>query len=104
MDNKFEKVCDHISTINMYTPAVADHIAEIERWIWVIKERVRGIFCTLPYKNLPPLMLIQLLHFVVMWLNNFPLATSISTQFSPRVLIIHHPLDYKKHCNAPFGD
>jgi hypothetical protein len=48
-------------------------------------------------------MLIQLLHFVVMWLNNFPLATGISTQLSPQELIIRHRLDYKKHCKAPFG-
>jgi hypothetical protein len=38
-----------------------------------------------------------------MWLNNLPSATSISTQFSPRELIIGHRLDYKKHCHAPFG-
>jgi hypothetical protein len=38
-----------------------------------------------------------------MWLNNFPLATGISTQFSPRELIIPHRLDYKKHCKALFG-
>jgi hypothetical protein len=103
IDNQFEKIRDHISTIDMNTPAVAEHIAEIERQIRVIKECARGILCTLPYKNLPPLMLIQLLHFVVMWVNNFPLATGISTQFSPQELIICHWLDYKKHCKAPFG-
>jgi hypothetical protein len=75
MDTKFKKVRDHISTIDMNFPAVAEHIAEIKRLIWVIKERARGILCTFPYKNLTPLMLIQLLHFVVMWLNNFPSAT-----------------------------
>jgi hypothetical protein len=103
MDNKFEKVHDHISTIDMNTPAVAEQIAEIERQIRVIKECAHSILCTLPYKNLPPLMLIQLLHFVVMRLNNFPSATGISTQFSPREVIIHHHLDYKKHCKAPIG-
>jgi hypothetical protein len=87
----------------MNTPAAAEHFAEIELWIRGIKEHVHGILCTLHYKNLPPLMLIQLLLVVVMWLNNFPLATGISPQFSPRELIICHCLDYKKHCKAPFG-
>ncbi len=48
-------------------------------------------------------MLIRLLHFVVMWLNKFPLATGISTQFSPREFILCHCLDYNNHCRAPFG-
>jgi len=80
----------------MTTPAAAEHIAEIERWIRVIKDCAHVILCILPYK-------IQLLNFVVMWLNNFPLATGISTQYSPRELILHHCLDYNKHCKAPFG-
>jgi hypothetical protein len=87
----------------MNFPAVSEHLAEIERWIRVIKECLRGILCTLPYKCLPPLILIRLLHFVVMWLNNFLLATGISTQYSPRELILCHRLDYNKHCKASFG-
>ena len=80
----------------MTTPAAAEHIAEIEQWIRVIKEHAHSILCILPYK-------IQLLNFVVMLLNNLPLATGISTQYSPRELILHHCLDYNKHCKAPFG-
>jgi hypothetical protein len=38
-----------------------------------------------------------------MWLNNFPSATGISTQFSPRELILRHRLKYKQHCRTPFG-
>jgi hypothetical protein len=68
----------------MNTPAAAEHVAEIERRIRTIKERCRAIMCTLPYKALPNLIIIQLLHFAVMvWLNNMPSATGISTQFSP---------------------
>jgi hypothetical protein len=53
MDNEFEKVLHHIPKINLNTPVGAKHIGEIERKIWVIKERARGILCTLPYKQLP---------------------------------------------------
>jgi hypothetical protein len=88
MDNEFEKVRHHVSTVDMNTPAAAEHTAEIEWHIRMIKECCRGILCTLPYKALPQQILIHLLHFVVMWLNNFPLATGILSTFSPRELIL----------------
>ena len=88
MDNKFEKVCDHVPMVDMNTPAAAEHVAEIERRVRTIKERRRTIMCTLPYKALPNQILIRLLHFVVMWINNMPSATGISTQYSPRELIL----------------
>jgi hypothetical protein len=82
MDNEFEKNRDYVNaTLN--TPAASEHIGEIERRIRVIKERCRGIICTLPYAKLPRVMLIYLLHHVVMWLNNFPVANGISDRFSP---------------------
>jgi hypothetical protein len=88
MDNEFEKVRDHVPMIDMNTPAAAEHVAEIERRVRTIKERRRTIMCTLPYKALPNQILIRLLHFVVMWINNMPSATGISTQYSPRELIL----------------
>jgi hypothetical protein len=63
IDNEFEKVWDHESEVNMSTPAAR-----------VIKEQAQGIICTLLYKTFPQLMLIHLLHFIVMWLNKFPVA------------------------------
>ena len=49
MDNEFEKVCNHVPHANINIPAASEHIGEIERKIPVIKERSRGIVCTLPY-------------------------------------------------------
>ena len=103
MDNEFEKVRDHILDATMNTPAASEHVGEIERKIRVIKERSRGIICTLPYTRLPQQMLIHLLHHVVMWLNNFPVKGGVSDRFSPRELILRHSLDVKRHCRAPFG-
>ena len=103
MDNEFEKVHQHKPMIDMNTPAAAEHVAEIERRIRTIKERSRAITCTLPYKALPNQILIRLLHFVVMWINNMPSATGISTQYSPRELILRTRLKYKQHCRALFG-
>jgi hypothetical protein len=104
MDNEFEKVRDHVPTVNLNLPVAGEHVAEIERRIRVIKERSCGIINTLPYPHLPQMMLIHLLHFIVMWLNNFPSSTGISSQWSPREIVLPcHSLDYKHHCRAPFG-
>ncbi len=92
MDNEFEKVWDHVPFVDMNTPAVVEHVAEIECCIRMIKECACAILCTLPYKSPPQQILIQLLRFVVMWLNNFPSATGISNQFSPREIILCHCL------------
>jgi len=96
MDNKFEKIKDHVhATLNTHT--ASKHVGEIERRIWVIKERCRGIICTLPYAQIPQIMLIYLLHHVVMWLNNFPAANGISDRFSPLEILQHNKLEVKYH-------
>jgi hypothetical protein len=38
MDNEFEKVRDHLHSITLNLPAAGEHVGEIERRIWVIKE------------------------------------------------------------------
>jgi hypothetical protein len=77
--------------VNMNTP------------ICTIKERCCAITCILPYKALPNQVLIWLLHFVVMWINNMPSASGISTQYSPRELILRMQIKNKQHCRALFG-
>ena len=103
MDNEFEKVRHHLHETTLNIPAAGEHVAEIERRIRVIKERSRGIINTLPYLHFPQIMMINLLHFIVMWLNNFPSNTGISSRWSPREIVLRHRLDYKHHCRAPFG-
>ena len=38
-----------------------------------------------------------------MWLNNFSVKNGVSTQYSPREIILRHKLNFKNHCRAPFG-
>ena len=69
----------------------------------IVKERARSIYNTLPYARLPKMMIIELLYFVVMWMNSFPVVLGVSSQLSPREFILRHKLDAKLHCRAPFG-
>lgn len=48
-------------------------------------------------------MTIELIHFIVLWLNAFPVRSGISTKYSPRELVQRHQLSAKTHCKTPFG-
>jgi hypothetical protein len=103
MDNEFGKIKDHVPMLDLNIPVASDHVGEVERRIRVVKERARGLARTLPYPCLPQQMLIHLIHFVTMWLNNFPTINGVSPDYSPRKIILRHCLSYKRHCCAPFG-
>ena len=94
---------DLLPSVAINTTAAREHVGEIEQKVRVIKERARGTINTLPYLQLPRLMIIELMHFCVMWMNAFPVKSGISEKWSPRELISRHKLDAKLHCKAPFG-
>jgi hypothetical protein len=66
MDVEFEKLRTLLPHMALNTTAAREHVGEIERKIRVVKERARGTFNTLPYKKLPKMMLVELLHFCMM--------------------------------------
>jgi hypothetical protein len=75
---EFEKLKDLLPNIALNTTATQEHVGEIKRKIRVIKERARGMISTLPYKMLPKLVIIKLLHFCLMWMNSFPVKSGVS--------------------------
>ena len=99
MDNEFEKLQPLVPGININTTAAKEHVPEIEHRIRVIKEHARARLNTLPFQ----LILIKLIYHVVLWLNAFPSKSGISETLSPREIVLRHKLDFKKHCQAPFG-
>ncbi len=99
MDMKFEKLKDLLPNIALNTTAAREHVGEIKRKIRVIQERARGTISTLLYKMLPKLVIIELLHFWVMWMNSFPVKSRVSETYSPRELVPRHKLDAKLHCS-----
>ena len=66
MDMEFEKLKTLLPHVALNTTAAHEHVREIEQKIRVIKERARRTFKTLPYKKLPKMMVLELLHFCVM--------------------------------------
>jgi hypothetical protein len=72
MDRKFECLRDNLSGITLNTTAASGHVLEIERQIRVIKERARAIWSTMPFTKVSNRMVVELINFVVFWLNAFP--------------------------------
>ena len=64
MDNEFEKLQNLVPILTINTMAAKEHVPEVERKIWLIKERGRGILNTLQFKKMPRLMLIELVYHV----------------------------------------
>jgi hypothetical protein len=103
MDMEFDKLKNLLAHVALNTTAAREHIGKIERKIREINERARGTINTLPYKKLSRLMVIELLHFCMMWMNSFPVRSGISDKWNPRELVSRHKLDAKLHCRAPSG-
>ena len=103
MDMEFDKVKPLLPHVIVNTSAAREHVGEVERKIRVIKERARACISTLPYKILPKIMIINLMHFCVFWLNMTPTKSSITDRYSPRELICRQRADAKLWCKLPFG-
>ncbi|KAI2500802.1 Reverse transcriptase (RNA-dependent DNA polymerase) [Fragilaria crotonensis] len=107
MDGEFDKdglvgdVAELGITINCV--AAEEHVPEIERHIRTIKERSRSVVSTLPFKQLPARIVIELIHYVVFWLNSFPAQRGISDVLSPRAIVVGSTIDYATHCKIEFG-
>jgi hypothetical protein len=87
IDMEFEKLRTMMPHVALNTMATRKHIREVEQKSRVINERARGMFNTLPYKKLPKLMVIELLHFCEMWMNSLPVKSGISKKWSPQELV-----------------
>ncbi len=103
MDNEFEKLRNLVPVLAVNTTAAKEHVPEVERRIRLIKERGRGILNILSFKKMPQIMLVELIHHVVLWLNAFPTKPGVSETLSPREIVMRHKLNFVKHCRALFG-
>ena len=88
--------------IHMEVAGQNEHVPVVERKIRTIKERVRGIYNTLPYK-LPTKLLGLLALFCISHVNMIP-STSSPTGASPWERFYGRKLDYSKNLKESFGD
>ena len=81
-----------------------EHVGDIERYIWTVKERMRAIYNTLPFQKIPTQLFIEMAKTAVFWLNAFPVAGGVSQDLSPHTILTGQQVDYKRHCRFQFGE
>ena len=58
--------------IDLNTNSKIERVIEIERHIRVIEDRARACCHSLPFNNIPKLILVALLMNYILWINIFP--------------------------------
>jgi len=69
MDGEFEKIKDLTPQVVCNTTAAKEHVSKAKRNIRTIKEHTRGIIGTLPFEYIPRQLKMEIIYFVMLWLN-----------------------------------
>ena len=105
MDGQFEPTRGDLAVMGILLNTVLadEHVPEVERYIRTIKERVRSVYNSLPFKRVPVLMITEMVALSVLWLNSFPQKGGVSKTMSLRGIVVGSNMDYLKHCCLEFG-
>ena len=103
MDREFNFIIPDFPYINTNPTAKSDHVPETERQIRVIKERARSIRIKITFQRLPNRIIVDMMNFWVMWINDFTVKSGVSKTYSPQIIMTGISLDWTKHCKAEFG-
>ena len=106
-DPEFDKLQIQLETkfgVKYEQNGSGDHVPLIENANKTIKQRIRSVWSTLPYReHMPRLITQELVGFATVWVNTNIPKNGISKTMSPREIMTGVKMDYKKHCKAPFG-
>ena len=70
---------------------------DIEQNSHAIKERAREMIRTFPFKKITGRIIIELIQFVGIWINQDPSDNRVLDVYSPQNIITGQELDYEKH-------
>ena len=96
MDGQFESLRGNLADMGLQLNTMSndEHVPEIEQQIRTLKERTRGIYCTLPFRKIPRRLIIEMLYAANYWLNMFLRKGGISQTMSPRTLLTGLTMNY----------
>ena len=106
-DNEYRSLVNSIKddlNVDVEYVNAQEHESVAERNVRTIKERMRTIYHSLPYKYLPKLILEYMCYEAATKLNIFPAKHGVSAHYSPYVIMHRKPLDYNVHFQARFGE
>ena len=103
MDRQFEPICGDLSSLGITLNTVAndEHVPEVERYIRTLKEQTHATYNTLPFKQIPSCLIIEMVYAANLWLNMFPHPNGISQTMSPWAILTSHRIEY---CQLEFGE
>jgi hypothetical protein len=106
MDGQFEPLRGDLAEmgIMLNTTSNNEHVPDIECYICTVKEQVRGIYNTLPFRQMPGRMIMEMVFSTVFWLNALPTRNGVSTTLSPRTIVTGATIDFNRHCQLEFGE
>ena len=106
MDGQFESIHGDLSSLRITLNTVANdkHVPEVERYICTLKEQTCATYNTLPFKQMPSRLIIEMVYAANLWLNMFPHPNGISQTMSPRAILTGHQIEYATHCQLEFGE
>jgi hypothetical protein len=81
-----------------------EHVPEVERHICTIEEHTRSAYNTVPFRKMPRMMIVELVHASNYWLNMFPANDGVSIVQSPCHIMTGQQVDYGLHCQLEFGE
>jgi len=105
MDGEFECLRYDLADMKIHLNIVSrdEHVPEIERSNRAIKDRVRCVYNSLPFTQIPDRMIINIIYGQFFWLNVFPTKNEISKKSGPRLLLTGKKIDCKIHCSIECG-
>jgi hypothetical protein len=80
-----------------------EHVPEIERRIWVVKERCRATRHSRPFQRIPKLMTIHIVLNVAKLLNFFSIKGGVSDTLILKTIMSGETLYYNKHSSLQIG-
>ena len=106
MDGEFVPLRGRLAELGIHLNETSrdEHVGDIERYICMVKERMRAIYNTLPFQKVPARLVIEMAKTAMFWLNAFPVAGGASQDLSPRTILTGQQVDYKHHCRYQFGE
>ena len=99
---KFEKVTEFLGNAEANIAAAREHVGEVDITIQTLKEHGRGIVNALTYYYLPSQIIINLVYFIVMWLNEIPSGKGIPQKYPTKEIVTGQHLDFKNHYRVVF--
>ena len=102
-DAEFECIRNEILPIELTTTAADEHVGDVERSIRTIKEALRCIIHSLPYKKYTKLMINKLITYVLRNRNQLPARNGISDCLSPLSMVMGYPMPDYNRMQLEFG-